>query len=86
MKNIRFYLYSQVEDKNIYEATIFDADAIKEEIIDHLNNNHGDTLELCKVAHSNKFVGDDIISFFEVNKGRPCKVILKAGRTFYKKL
>lgn len=83
MEKTRFYLYSQIEDKNIYEAPFFDGEAIKEEIIAHLSNNHGDTVELCKVSND---VGDDFISFFEVNKGRPCKVIHKAGRTFYKKL
>ena len=86
-----FYLFSTDQDKKIFEVKVEAGEKLDKESVEvalkaHLRANPDDTLEWTKVCNDTKFVGDDILSFYEMHKENVCKLILKGGKTFYKKI
>jgi hypothetical protein len=84
-----YYLRSQTTDEKVFQTNPpINKDEVKEEIITHLANNPEDTLEWCVINKDPKYVGDDILGFYEINKksGKPSKVITKGNKEFYKPL
>ena len=82
------YLESLDKDNIIYKFDKFDADIIKQCIINYFKNTHNqkDELWFFKVDSNNKTVGDDYIDAFVFRNGEVCKEIQKGNRTFYKRL
>lgn len=64
----------------------FNAQAIKQAIVEHLRADPTDTLEHCKEyskSDARRFYGHEIISFYECNEqGEPCKVVTKGSREY----
>ena len=86
-----YSLYSQQNEMPIAFFEKFDKAQIKQTIVKHLNENKGDTLELCREYDKKdvkKYYGNEILQCFEVNKknDKPSLCILRGGKTFYKAL
>ena len=84
-------LFSQEQDISIAWFDRFDAAAIKERTIKHLQKFPNDTVEHLKEYSKKdikKYYGYQIINFYEVNpkNGLPSLVITKGDKTFYRKL
>lgn len=81
-------LFSHDQDMYIEWFEKFDANTIKESIINHLTKFPADTLEHTKEYSKEdvkKYYGMEIINFYKCNKGgAPCKVILKGNKEFTK--
>lgn len=82
------YLEDIDKDFIVYKFEEFDADLIKECIINYFNlpENQYFELWLYKVNNDKKTVGDIFIDAFCFHKGKVCKQIQKGNRTFYKEL
>lgn len=81
------YLESLEKEKIIYSFEEFDAEAIKNCILNYFAfNNYEDELWLYKVDNNKETVGDIYIDAFVYRNGSVCKEVQKGNRTFYKKL
>ncbi len=70
-------IYSDIEGAPIQWFDTFDKQAIKDAIIKRLREHPADSLEHCKEyskVDQRKYAGYEIINFYEMHKGRPCKV------------
>lgn len=84
-----YYLESENTGNKVAEFDIFDKDYIKEKIIKYLGIFNTDTVLLYKISNDEKYVGDDILGFYENHpktKIRPCRVITKGNKDYYKAL
>lgn len=79
-----YYLESDNLKKDILILEIFDAQLIKNKIIEHLKINNKDLLILSKDNGKSK----EMIDFFEVNpkNDKISKIITKGNKTYYKSL
>lgn len=78
-------LFSQDQDRVIAFFDKFNKEDIKAAIIEHLTNFPDDVLEHCKEYPKGE-IGQEIINFYQMNKGVPSKVVMKGDREYYKKL
>lgn len=85
---MRYYLESLDQDKIMYSFKEFDADVIKQCIINYFTfgPNQEDELWFYKVCNDKKTVGDTYIDTFVYRNGAICKEIQKGNKTFYKKI
>ena len=87
---MKHLLFSQNQDMAIAWFDKFDAQAIKQAIVEHLTLDPTDTLEHCKVYSKSdikRFYGHEILSLYECNKkGEPCKVITKGDKNYFRPL
>ena len=83
-------LFSQEQDQPIKWFEKFDKEEIKTEIKKWLTENPTDTLEHCKEYSKKdlkKYVGYEIINFYENNKnGVPSLVFSRGEKEYYKPL
>ena len=82
-------LFSQSQKMPIQFFEGFNRQAIKESIINHLNNNTRDTLEFCREYDNYKRnYGMEIIDFYGINpkNNKPSKIILKGDREYFRSL
>lgn len=83
-------LFSQNEDRTIKWYDKFDADKIKKDIVQRLEEDPTDVIEHCKEYSKEdikKYYGNEIINFYKVNRvGKPSKVILKGDKEYYQPL
>lgn len=91
MKTTKHALYSQDQDQFIKWFDKYDAQAIKEAIVEHLGKNPDDTLEHCKgygKGSVKNYYGHEIVNFYENNpkNGKPCKVYMKNGKEYLRAL
>jgi hypothetical protein len=86
---MNYLLFSQDQEQPIKWFTKFDKEEIKTEIINHLKEHKTDVLEFCK-EYSKKelkrYLGYNIIDFYQNNKEVPSKVILRGGKEYFKPL
>lgn len=82
------YLESLNDQEIIYKFDKFDAQAIKQCIINFFKfgNNQNDELWLYKVNTNKDTVGDTYIDAFVYKNGNVYKEIQKENRAFYKKI
>jgi hypothetical protein len=82
------YLESLNDEDIIYKFEQFNADAIKQCIVNFFKfgNNQDDELWLYKVDNSKNTVGDIYIDTFVFKNGAVCKEVHKGNRTFYKRI
>ena len=82
------YLESLHDEEIVYKFTQFDAQTIKQCIINFFKfgDNQNDELWLYKVNTDKKTVGDCYIDTFVYRNGTICKEIQKGNKTFYKKI
>jgi len=82
------YLESLNDDEIVFEFLKFEADYIKECILNYFKkeDNRNDELWFYKVSNDKKTVGDTYIDTFVYHNGNVCKEIQKGSRTFYKKI
>jgi hypothetical protein len=69
--------------------TKFDKEEIKTEIINHLKEHKTDVLEFCKEFSKKdlkRYVGYNIIDFYQNNKEVPSKVVLRGNKEYFKPL
>lgn len=82
-------LFSQEQDQPIKWFEKFDKEEIKTEIKKWLSENPTDTLEHCK-EYSKKdlkrYAGYEIINFYHNFNNKPCLLIVKGGREYFKPL
>ena len=91
MKTTKHALFSQDQDQFIKWLDKYDAQAIKEAIVEHLGNNPDDTVEHCKEygkGSVKNYYGHEIVNFYENNpkNGKPCKVYMKNGKEYLRAL
>ncbi len=82
----RHFLYSDNKDACILELEEFDREKLKQGILDALAADPSDSITHEKESIDKTHVGNDILGFYEVNKGKPCRLILKGNKTLYKQL
>lgn len=84
----KYYLQSQHTDQVIQRFQSFDKEAIRTAIISHLKANASDTVEYYKESKDKKYVGDDLLDFYEVNQksNKVSKLIFKGSKTFYRSI
>ena len=80
-------LFSQNKDAVVAWFDRFDKEKVKQAIITHLNSNPTDTIEHCKEYAKNdlrRFYGQEIISFYKMQNGKVCKVVLRGNKEHLK--
>jgi hypothetical protein len=87
---MKHLLFSQNQDMPVVLFDQFDAQAIKQAIVEHLKADPTDTIEHCKEynrSDARRFYGHEIISFYACDRfGKPCKVITKGDKNYFKPL
>jgi len=86
---MNYLLFSQDQEQPIKWFSKFDKEEIKTEIINHLKEHKTDVLEFCKdfsKTDLKKYVGYNIIDFYQNNKEVPSKVILRGNKEYFKPL
>jgi len=84
-----YLLFSLEQDMPIKWFEKFDKEEIKTAIINHLTEHKTDQLEFCREFSAKdlkKYIGYEIIDFYQNNNNKVCKVITKGNREFYKPL
>lgn len=83
-----YYLQSQNTNEIIKRFDLFDKEAIRTAIIDHLKKNSTDTVEYYKESKDKRFVGNDLLDFYEVNpkSKEVSKCILKGAKTYFRSI
>lgn len=86
--NTTHYLESLNDEEIVYKFEQFDADVIKQCIVNFFTfgDNQNDELWLYKVDLNKDTVGDTYIDTFVFRNGAVCKEIQKGNRTFYKRI
>ena len=67
----------------------FDKEKIKSSIVKHLEEDPKDTIEHCKEyskKNVNKYYGMQIVNFYCMNNSKPCLIVTKGGKEYYKPL
>lgn len=86
---MNYLLFSQNQEQPIKWFTKFDKEGIKTEIINHLKEYKTDVLEFCKEYSKTdlkRYVGYNIIDFYQNNNEVPCKVVLRGNKEYFKSL
>lgn len=78
-------LYSHDSNNVVALFEKFNKEDIKKEIIEHLQKFPEDMLQFEKISNDKKYVGNDILGFYEVNQKnkKVSKVVTKGNRDFY---
>jgi hypothetical protein len=87
--NIKHYLYSENEQRHIAVFEYFDKEAIREAIVKHLAKDDTDIIQHEKTEiEPAKYYGNEVLNIYEANPktGKPCLVVQKGSKTFYKPL
>jgi len=82
-------LFSQSLDVHVRWFEKFDKQAIKTAIVEHLKQYPDDVLEHCKdypKEEAGKYYGMEIINFYQNFNNKPCRLIMKGNREYYKPL
>jgi len=82
------YLESLNDEKIVYKFIGFDAENIKQCIVNYFTfeKDKKDELWLYKVSDEKETVGDSYLDTFVLRNGKVCKEVQKGNRTFYKKI
>jgi hypothetical protein len=80
-------LFSQSLDVHVRWFEKFDKQAIKTAIVEHLKQYPDDVLEHCKDYPKGEVgCGMEIINFYQNFNNKPCRLIIKGNREYYKPL
>lgn len=83
----KHYIYSDNEIDPLLTIDTFDKNVLKGTILNRLKTHPSDTLTHEKEILDKKYVGNDILGFYQ-NDGsqRPCRLIIKGHREYLKPL
>lgn len=84
-----YYLESLDTNKTIATFEVFNRDAIRDAILNHLANNPLEWIEYTKdYKQPTKYAGTEHLGLFANNpvSNQPCKIIIKGEREYYKPL
>ena len=79
------YLINQ-KDEIILELEAFDRNRLLSSIVEYLLAYPEAELTHEKTGSDKRYYGNDILNFYQNKNGKPCRVIVKPNREYYKPL
>lgn len=84
---MKHYIFSDNEDAAILTIDTFNKETLKAAILNRLKTHPFDTLTHEKENLDKKYVGNDILGFYQNNEKQiPCRLIIKGHQEYFKPL
>lgn len=82
---MKHYLFNSDNERiDLFEQ--YNEVAIRKSIVAYLTANPREMLTHERDNNDQRTVGNDIINFYQMHNGKPCKVVLRGNKEFYKPL